>query len=75
MRNVEAPMIVSVATSVFFRLTRSPRCPKMKAPIGRNTYPTPSTAKDWISAAVGSPAGKNTRPKISDAAVVYTKKS
>ncbi len=63
------PMVRSETTSVFLRPSRSPRCPKTTAPIGRATIAAPKTAKDDSSAVVGSLLGKKSWGKTSTAAV------
>ena len=52
-------MIVIVMISVRLRPMRSPRLPKITAPIGRTMNATAITANEPSSAAAGSSSGKN----------------
>src|SRR5258705_146248 len=65
---VEAPMMNIVNTRSFFRPTRSPKWPKIAAPIGRATKPTKNVVNDSIVATNGSEPGKNFRGNTAAAA-------
>ena len=66
---VEKPIRNMQTISTILRPWVSPQWPRKKAPIGRATYPTPYVASDATMAVFGSPLGKKTCGKISDAAV------
>jgi hypothetical protein len=55
---VASPMIVIVMIRVRLRPMRSPRLPKMIAPMGRTMNATAMTANEPRSAAAGSSSGK-----------------
>jgi len=52
------PISMSVAISVALRPMRSPKCPKIAAPIGRPTKPTKYVANEASVAVTGSSLGK-----------------
>ena len=62
-------MISSVATSVFFRPSRSPKYPKTAAPSGRDRKAVANVAIEATVASVGLRRGKNTAGNTSAAAV------
>jgi len=66
---VEMPMVMSAVTRVVLRPTRSPKCPKIAAPMGRATKASAKVASDCSVATAGSPLGKNKRGKTNTAAV------
>src|SRR5258708_26045926 len=68
MQIVETPMVISAVTSVVLRPTRSPKCPKIAAPIGRATKASANVASDCRVAIAGSPLGKNRRGNTNMAA-------
>ena len=69
MATVERPMVIRAATRVALRPTRSPKCPKARAPTGLAKKAMEKVAKDDSMAVVGSPPGKNSRGNTSTAAV------
>jgi hypothetical protein len=56
------PMVRSVVTRAALRPTRSPKCPKRTAPIGRAAKPTPNVANPARIPAVSLSYGKKTVP-------------
>ena len=62
-------MVSRAATSVALRPIRSPRCPKIAAPIGRAIKAMAKVASDLSTAAPSLLSGKNKWGKISTAAV------
>ncbi len=62
-------MIISDATSVAFRPTRSPKCPKNAAPRGRAMKAIENVAKAASVCTAGSPGGKKIGPITRAAAV------
>ncbi|VDC49416.1 hypothetical protein BREV_BREV_03575 [Brevundimonas mediterranea] len=69
MATVDTPMVIRAATSVALRPTRSPKCPKARAPTGRAKKAMEKVAKDDSMAVVGSAPGKNSFGNTSTAAV------
>lgn len=72
MRVVTPPMMTRVITSIDFRPMRSPKCPKITAPNGREKYPTASVAKVARVPTKGSEPGKNRVGKTRAAAAAHT---
>ena len=70
-----SPIIHNVTINALFLPIRSPKCPKMIAPIGRAKNPLANVAKDNIVAIYGFSPGKNSLGKITAEAVAYKKKS
>nr|WP_017974537.1 hypothetical protein [Actinopolyspora halophila] len=68
-RKVDTPISSRVATSTFFRPSRSPTWPRNSAPNGPATYPTPKVANESRVPVTGSAAGKKIFWKTSAAAV------
>ncbi|BBX72502.1 hypothetical protein MSHI_04080 [Mycobacterium shinjukuense] len=66
---VDTAMISSVATRVFFRPSRSPKCPNTAAPTGRDRKAVANVPIEAIVATAGPRCGKNTVGKTSAAAV------
>ena len=69
MSRVDPPIISKDATSVDLRPTRSPKWPKAIAPTGRAKKAMPKVISANSVCAAGDPAGKNSGPKTSAAAV------
>ena len=68
-RNVAIPIVSRDATRVALRPKRSPKCPKITAPMGRATIAAPNTANDESSEVVSLPVGKKRIGKTRTAAV------
>ena len=66
---VDRPMVISAATRVALRPTRSPKWPKTTAPIGRAKKAIEKVANEASMAVIRSPLGKNRSGKTSTAAV------
>lgn len=62
-------------TSMRLRPSRSPKCPKIIAPMGRATNATPSVPNDAIVPAAGPRAGKNRSANTREAATAYSVRS